>query len=120
MKSRGAETLVRGLQSWAHRLVDSGMEIYSLRAWSLSGRRYWRGTESEVTGYGSQVQFADGSSLATMLEAAPDADIVYVDLRSEANASTRLGEPFLDVPAGAVYDGLVFFREAQPMEHTCP
>jgi hypothetical protein len=120
MKSEGVQSRVPGLQSWAHRLVDSGVEVYSLRAWSLSGRSYWRGTESEVTGNGSQIQFADGSSLATVLEAAPDAAIVYVDLRSEANASTRLGDPFLDVPARTVYDGLVVFREVQPMDHTCP
>ena len=120
IKSQGVQSPVPGLQSWAHRLADSGVEIYSLRAWGLSGRGYWRGTESEVTGHGSQIQFTDGSSLATVLEAAPDAAIVYVDLRSEANASTRLGDPFLDVPTRALYDGLVVFREAQPMEHRCP
>ena len=120
MKSEGIESPVPGLQSWAHRLVDSGVAIYSLRAWSLSGRSYWRGTESDVTGDGSQVQFADGSTLATVLEAAPNAAIVHVDLRSAAHASTRLSDPFLDIPARAVYDGLVVFREVQPMEHTCP
>jgi len=120
VKSEGIQSRVPGHQSWAQRLVDSGMEVYSLRAWSLSGRYYWRGTESEVTGYGSQFQFADGNSLTTVLEAAPEADIVYIDLRAEANASSRLGDPYLDVPAGALYDGLVIFREAQPMEHTCP
>jgi hypothetical protein len=120
MKSQGVESPVPGLQSWAHRLVDSGVEIYALRAWGLSGRSTWRGTESEVTGNGSQIQFADGSSLATVWEAAPDAAIVHVDLRTEAHASTRLGDPFLDVPARAFYDGLAVFREVQPMEHTCP
>ncbi|NIV29282.1 MAG: hypothetical protein GWN58_07180, partial [Anaerolineae bacterium] len=49
------------------------MNIYSLRAWSLSGRSYWRGTASEVTGDSSQIRFADGSTLATVLEATPDA-----------------------------------------------
>jgi hypothetical protein len=73
-----------------------------------------------VTGNDSQIQFADGSTLATVLEAAPDAAIILVDLRSEAHASTRLGDPFLDVPAGTLYDGLVVFREVRPMEHTCP
>lgn len=120
MKSEGIESPVPGLQSWAHRLADSGVEIYSLRGWSLSGRSYWRGTESDVTGDASQIRFADGSSLATVLEAAPGAAIVYIDLRSSAHASTRLGDPFLDVPARTVYDGLVVFREARPMEHTCP
>jgi hypothetical protein len=120
MKSEGIESPVSGLQSWAHLLVDSGVEIYALRAWGLSGRSTWRGTESEVTGDGSQIQFADGSSLATVLDAAPDAAIVYVDLRSSAHASTRLGDPFLDVPARTLYDGLVVFREVQPMEHRCP
>ncbi len=120
MKGRGAETLAPGLQSWAHRLVDSGVGIYSLRAWSLSGRSYWRGTESEVSENGEQIQFANGDFLATVLEAAPDAAVVYVDLRSEAHASTRLGDPFLDLPARSLYDGLVVFREARPMVHTCP
>ena len=120
MKSEGIESPVPGLQSWAHQLADSGVNIYSLRAWSLSGRSYWRGTASEVTGDSSQIRFADGSTLAAVLEATPDAAIVYVDLRSSAHTSTRLGDPFLDVPAGAVYDGLVVFREARPMEHTCP
>jgi hypothetical protein len=120
MKSMGIESPIRNLQEWAHQLVDSGVEIYSLRAWGLSGREYWRGTASEVTGDGSQVQFADGDSLATVLETAPDAGIIYVDLRSEANASTRLGDPYMDVPASTFYDGLVFFREVRPMEHTCP
>ncbi len=120
MKSQGVQSQVPGLQSWAHQLVDSGVDIYSLWASSLSGRSYWRGTESEVTGEDSQIQFANGDSLAAVLEAAPDAAIVYVDLRSEANTATQLGDPYLDIPAGALYDGLVIFREARPMEHTCP
>jgi hypothetical protein len=120
MKSEGIESPVPGLQSWAHMLADSGVKIYSLRAWGLSGSSYWRGTASDVTGDGGQIQFAAGSSLDTVLEAAPDAAIVYVDLRSEEQASTRLGEPFLDVPARAIYDGLVVFRKVEPMEHICP
>lgn len=119
-KTMGIESPVRGLQSWAHQLEDSGVHIYSLRAWSLSGTSTWRGTKSEVTGDGSEIQFANGGSLATVLEAAPDAGIVYIDLRSEANAATRLGAPFLDVPASSLYDSLVVFREGRPMEHTCP
>ena len=120
MKSQGVESPVPGLQSWAHRLADSGVEIYALHAWSLSGSSYWRGTESEVTGDDSQTRFADGSSLAMVLEAEPDAAIIHIDLRSSAHASTRLCDPFLDVPASELYDGLVVFREAQPMEHACP
>jgi hypothetical protein len=120
IKSEGIESPVPGLHSWAHRLVDSGVQIYALRAWGLSGRSYWRGAESDVSGDGSQVQFAGGSTLSTVLEATPGAAIVYVDLLSGAHASTRLGDPFLDVPARMVYDGLVVFREVGPMEHTCP
>jgi hypothetical protein len=43
-------------------------------------------------------------------------DIVYVDLRLDANASLRLGADFEDIPAGEVYDGLVLFREVTPLE----
>ena len=47
-------------------------------------------------------------------------EVASTPLPTDAHVSTWLGDPFLDVPARALYDGLVVFREVRPMEHRCP
>jgi len=50
------------------------------------------------------MQFADGSSIGTVLDSASDHSILR----------------FQDVSAGEIYDGMVLFREVTPMENVCP
>jgi hypothetical protein len=47
--------------------------------------------------------------------------MLHVDLRTDANAATRLGGSFVEgIPAGEIYDGVILFREFTPMEDGCP
>ena len=102
------------------RLTESGVSIYSVFARGLSGKGYWRDERYDVELNAHRVQFADGTTLSTVLRDAPDYSILYVDLRVDENASALLGNPFRDIPAGKIYDALVVFREVTPMENACP
>ena len=108
--------------SWTQRLCEAGVPVYSVLAMGLSG---WANVNVDVPPTrinrdATQMRFSDNTSLANILAAATDYDIVYVDLRLETNASLRLGADFEDVPAGEVYDGLVLFREVTPLELVLP
>ncbi|MBU7009187.1 MAG: hypothetical protein HXS46_00745 [Theionarchaea archaeon] len=106
-------------KSWAMRLTESGVSIYSVFARGLSGKGYWRDERYDVELNAHRVQFADGTTLSTVLGDAPDYSILYVDLRVDENSSALLGNPFRDIPAGEIYDAFVVFRDVTPMENAC-
>ena len=108
--------------SWTQRLSEAGVPVYSVLAMGLSGRVNVNVDvpPTRINRDATQMRFSDGTSLANILAAATDYDIVYVDLRLETNASLRLGADFEDVPAGEVYDSLVLFREVTPLELVLP
>ncbi len=122
-KFQGVHTSIPELQDfkpWAQRLTESGVNIYSVAVWGLSGQTSWRGTTRDPDWGAGQIQFSDGTTLDAVLNAAPNDRIVYADLRLEANASARFGGSFEDIPAGEIYDGFVVFRAFTPMENACP
>ena len=117
-----SKTFLMNTASWTQRLSEAGVPVYSVLAMGLSG---WANVNVDVPPTrinrdATQMRFSDGTNLANILAAAPDYDIVYVDLRLETNASLRLGADFEDVPAGEVYDGLVLFREVTLLELVLP
>ena len=69
-----------------------------------------------------QLYFGDGTTLATIRDAAPDCGVVYLDLGASSNGSTRFGTGFApqvglfddDTPASEIHDGIVLFREVTP------
>ncbi|NIN65987.1 MAG: hypothetical protein GTO63_15105 [Anaerolineae bacterium] len=70
-----------------------------------------------------QLFFGDGTALATVWDAAPDYNVVYLDLQANSNASARFGTGFArqlgifdeDTPASEIHDGIVLFREVTPV-----
>jgi hypothetical protein len=116
---------VEGFTSWAQRLNDGGIKVYSLSILGASGKGFWHGQPLEykegsqryegVEGY----RFEDGTSLSSLFETYPDREILYADLRTGENAKIGLPSVYPDIPASQVYDGLVIFKEFTPMEDAC-
>jgi hypothetical protein len=107
-----------GFTSWAQRIFESGVPVYSLDFLPLSGEYFWRGN---LFPYGDDIESSrlpDGTSLGELL-IEQDKSILYVDFRVEENAASTLPAGYADIPAGQVYDGEVIFREATPMEDAC-
>jgi hypothetical protein len=63
-----------------------------------------------------EIHFSDGMTGAGLYAAQPEDDILYIDLRVEENYDIRFGNDFLDVDAGSIFDGAIFFREVHPQE----
>jgi hypothetical protein len=113
-------TLGPAMDLWGPRIVDSGIKVYSLDVEGLSGSGYWRWGAYSVGQESDKIQFADGTSLASLLEAVQDQSFLYADLRTAENASIH-ALPFLnDIPAQKMYDGLILFKQFTPMENMCP
>lgn len=107
-----------GFASWAQRIFESGIPVYSLDTLPLSGGYFWRGS---LYPYGDGIESSrlpDGANLGQLL-IEQDKSILYVDFRAEENAMSTLPSEYADIPAGQVYDGEVIFREATPMEDAC-
>jgi hypothetical protein len=123
-KLQGVRTAIPELQDFrtcVQRLKASGVNVHSVQVWGLEGEAYWRGSISRVDWGADKIQLADATTFGALLDAAPAHDILYVDLRMGANASTKLGGSFIEgIPAGDIYDGVILFREFTPMEDRCP
>ncbi|MEA1993016.1 MAG: hypothetical protein U9N35_01275 [Euryarchaeota archaeon] len=106
---------------WASRLTEKGVTICSIYALGLEGRR-WSPTHGEVVTFhhdSTQIQFADGSTLADIFNENPEYTIAYIDLKElnslevEFYRSTYvLFDP--TTPAGRIFDGIVVFKEVTP------
>lgn len=110
----------QNFKSWTQRLAESGVTIYSVSVWGLSGNAYWRWGMDQVTVYADRMTFDDGTTLRTLFDTVPDYTVIYLDLRLDANKSFKFGEPYRDIPAQDMYDGIVIFRKVTPMEWACP
>ena len=99
---------------WAQRLVESGVDVYSLCTFCLSGRV----GKGFIPISPDDIQFADGTTLDSMLDGISDCNIIYIDLRSEPNRSINLRLPSFksEIPAGEIFDGLIIFREITPAQ----
>ena len=104
------------VRPWAHQLTERGINIFALYAVGMSGYM-WHSSLGEISYHKDlyRIQFDDGTKLGTIIERGSDYSIFYVDLQLDANKSARLGYNFADTPAGAVYDGIIVFREVTPL-----
>ncbi len=117
---------VKNLRTWAQRLTEAGVSVYSLDVEPMAGSGYWRGETLQYAEYARQYQFENGSLLSSLFDTHPDAGIIYADLRAEENKNFKLPnelspgvQQLQDMPASQVYDGLVIFKEVTPMENAC-
>lgn len=107
----------KGFTSWAQRIAESGVSVYSVNFFGLSGDSFWRGSEISYPDR-ETIQLPDGTSLGQLLMDA-NQNILYVDLRMDENATSILPPGYADFPAGQVYDGQVIFKVVTPMEDAC-
>lgn len=103
----------------AQQLIEGGAKVYSACVFPMSGEKYWRGSGASFQGDPTKIQFADGSTLESIMEAAPESNIIVIDLRVKRNANTLI-KYFKEIPAGQIYDSFIVFREVTPMEDKCP
>jgi hypothetical protein len=102
--------------SWTQRTVEAGINIYSVFSMGLSGKEGLKPNEEPVDKNPEEIQFTDGSTVADLFTIYPQANILYIDLHMEENRTLRLGNDFIDVDAGKIYDAAVLFREVHPQE----
>jgi hypothetical protein len=106
----------KGFTSWAQRIVESGIPVYSLDTLPLSGNYFWRG---KTYSYGNEsIHLPDGTSLGQLLISS-DKSILYVDMRMAENSDSIFPPEYAPVTVGQVYDGQVIFRVATEMEDAC-
>lgn len=108
----------KGFTSWAQRIVESGISVYSLDTLPLSGGYFWRGSAYPYDAANEATLLPDGTSLSQLL-IEQDKNILYVDLRIAENATSTLPPEYSNIPAGQVYDGQVVFRMVTEMEDAC-
>ena len=103
---------------WVQRLAESGVSIYSVLAEGISGEAQIADSfPQRIEREPHQMRFSDGTTLGDIFDSTPEHSILYVDLRLGMNGTLRLGDEFQDVPAGEIYDGIILFREASPVEY---
>jgi hypothetical protein len=103
--------------SWVQHTVEAGINVYSVFAMGLSGQEGMNTTyQQAVEKNPGEIRFSDGMTGAELLAARPGDNILYIDLRVEENYGIRFGNDFLEVDAGKIFDGAVFFREVHPQE----
>ncbi len=87
------QSILSDEQPWVQRLAESGVTIYTIYIKGIGGNKLI-GRNKSVSVYADpdRIQFADGTTLGDILDGAHDYNIVYVDLRLEANTSARLGD----------------------------
>ncbi|MCK4433586.1 MAG: hypothetical protein KAV48_06595 [Methanomicrobia archaeon] len=113
-------------KSWVQRLMESGVSIYSLYATGIRGETFAPSISTGTTVVHKnpdQIIFSDGTTLGDIFDDNPDYNIVYIDLRSEANKSIKTSGDIGGIVPGApnmllldVFDGLIVFREVTPVQ----
>lgn len=109
----------KGFTSWAQRISESGIPVFSLDIYPLSGEYFWRGNGHSYGDGNESTILSDGTSLAQLLSDS-DQSFLYIDLQTDGNFDAILPTGYLPIPAGQVYDGQIFFKSATPMQNACP
>jgi hypothetical protein len=121
MKAQGdPNPPVEGFKSWAQRLVDANVDVYSLSIYGASGESYWHErTLPSDEKYLKEFKLADGTLLVSFFDTQADKTIIYTDLRTGDQPPIRSLPDFVDLPASQLYDGIIIFKEFTPMENVC-
>jgi hypothetical protein len=107
------------LKSWAQRLIESDISVYSVAITGFAGKGYWRGEAFEYDDETYMYQFEDKTAINSLFDIHPDYNILYADLNVGDNPKITITPEFWDVPISQIYDGLIIFEEFTPMENTC-
>ena len=107
-------------KSWAQRLIESDISVYSVAVTGFAGKGYWRG---EVLEYDDEIymyQFEDKTAINSLFDTHPDYGILYANLNVGDNPKITITPEFWDVPISQIYDDLIIFKKFTPMENVCP
>ena len=107
-------------KSWAQRLVEENVDVYSIAMFGVSGNSFWHGEAIPNDGeFLKEFKLIDGTSLVSLFDTHPDPNITYIDLRKEDNKTIKLSPDLLNIPASQIFDGVILFKEFTPMEDSC-
>ena len=108
-----------GFKPWVLQIMDSGVKVYSLDVEVHSGKWFWRGQALDVNPGDDKIQFANGTSLASLFDDLNDQNFLYVNLKTGKNAAIHALPGLNDIPAGKIYDGLFLIKQGTPMQDAC-
>lgn len=97
----------------ALRLERSGIKIFSVITFPLTGRSFWRGRVSDLPWTASDGRLESGETLDKVLAAAPETNFLYIDTKRQ-----RALLPSEDISHYAV-DAFLLFRSGTPMTNHC-
>ncbi|HUA64137.1 MAG TPA: hypothetical protein VML19_35670 [Verrucomicrobiae bacterium] len=97
----------------ALRLQESGVKVFSLATFPLTGRYAWRGMEAETIWSAADGSLANGETLDKLLAKAHEPALLYFDAKQE-----RVKIPSDDINRSQP-DAFLLIRVATPMENRC-
>ena len=103
----------RAFSPMALRLEESGLKVFSVVAFPLSGRSHWRGPETELMWTARDGWLADRETLDRVLAAEPEATLIYVDPKRE-----RIRLPSQDISEYEV-DAFLALAHGTAMAYHC-
>jgi hypothetical protein len=98
----------------AARLEKSGVKVFSIVTFPLTGQYFWRGTKSNILWAAKDGHLVDGEALDQVLAAVPDATLFYVDLSREPLHFF----PSVDI-SNYKADGFIFFPFGVALRDAC-
>jgi hypothetical protein len=115
-----------GVRSWTQHLVESGINVYSVYTTGIRGESWDPYVSTGSITFSKnpdQIVFSDGTTLGDIFDGNPNYNIVYIDLRSEANKFVKTSGDLggiVYLPSHTIvreiYDGLIIFREVTPTQ----
>jgi len=113
--------------TWAQRLTDSGISVYSVTVTGISGQRWYDSPSPGVYEIDDEdrwmwldeIPLDENTTLENIFDREPDYEILYLDLHINTNLKVpwQAGESCpapVNTPLSDVYDGIILFREVHP------
>jgi len=113
--------------TWAQRLTDSGISVYSVTVTGISGQNWYDSPSPGVYEINDEdrwfwfdeIPLDENATLEDIFDREPDYEILYLDLHINTNLKVpwQAGESCpapVNTPLSDVYDGIILFREVHP------
>jgi len=119
--------LMENDDTWAQRLTDSGVSVYSVTVTGISGQNWYDSPSPEVYEINEldrgmwldDIMLDENTPLKAIFDKRPDYKILYLDLHINTNLKVpwQAGEACpapVNTPLSDVYEGIILFREVHP------
>lgn len=113
--------------TWAQRLTDSEVSVYSVAATGISGQHWYDSPSPRVYEINDEdrwmwlddIPLDENATLEDIFDREPDYEILYLDLHINTSLEVpwQAGEACpapVNTPLSNVYDGIILFREVHP------